>query len=148
MLSGGPTLCAGPISPSRQNPQKAVDDESGYSADRSPGTEQCHSREAVEVHCLRGEGECEHEKYDSDYYHSHCVPFRFPQSIIRWLPCIRPQQQMHLDFGVDDLATADRRATDAGATRLRPTDEVTAEIHTGSRVYASPAGHPFCLRTT
>ncbi|MFF9045343.1 VOC family protein [Streptomyces parvulus] len=57
-------------------------------------------------------------------------------------------QQMHLDFGVDDLATADRRATDAGATRLRPTDEATAEIRTGSRVYASPAGHPFCLRTT
>ncbi len=25
-------------------------------------------------------------------------------------------QQMHLDFGVDDLATADRTATDAGAT--------------------------------
>ncbi|MFD8069803.1 VOC family protein [Streptomyces parvulus] len=57
-------------------------------------------------------------------------------------------RQLHLDFGVDDLAAADRRATDAGATRLRPTDEVTAEIRTGSRVYASPAGHPFCLRTT
>ncbi|MFH8443260.1 VOC family protein [Streptomyces sp. NPDC018026] len=57
-------------------------------------------------------------------------------------------QQMHLDFGVDDLATADRTATDAGATRLRPTDEATPETRTGSRVYASPAGHPFCLRRT
>ncbi|WP_109031324.1 VOC family protein [Streptomyces rubrogriseus] len=57
-------------------------------------------------------------------------------------------QQMHLDFGVDDLTTADRTATDAGATRLRPADEATAEIHTVSRVYTSPAGHPFCLRPT
>ncbi|MFC7387147.1 VOC family protein [Sphaerisporangium rhizosphaerae] len=55
-------------------------------------------------------------------------------------------QQMHLDFGVEDLATADRTATDAGATRLRPTEEITSETRTGSRVYASPAGHPFCLR--
>ncbi|MEV5020191.1 hypothetical protein ACIGW1_37240 [Streptomyces sp. NPDC053780] len=36
---------------------------------------------------------------------------------------------------------------DAGATRLRPADDVTAESHTGSRVYARPAGHPFCLRS-
>ncbi|MEV5600821.1 VOC family protein [Streptomyces sp. NPDC052299] len=57
-------------------------------------------------------------------------------------------QQMHLDFGVDDLATADRTATDAGATRMRPTEDGTAETFTGSRVYASPAGHPFCLRST
>lgn len=57
-------------------------------------------------------------------------------------------QQMHLDFGVGDLATADRTATEAGATRLRPTGEVTPETRTGSRVYASPAGHPFCLRST
>ncbi|MEU4986063.1 VOC family protein [Streptomyces sp. NPDC021969] len=28
-------------------------------------------------------------------------------------------QHMHLDFGVDDLATADRTATDAGATGCR-----------------------------
>ncbi|MGI5321010.1 VOC family protein [Actinomadura nitritigenes] len=56
-------------------------------------------------------------------------------------------QQMHLDFGTDDLAAADRTATEAGATRLRPTDDVTPETGTGSRVYASPAGHPFCLRS-
>lgn len=55
-------------------------------------------------------------------------------------------QQMHLDFGVDDLATADRAATDAGATRLRPPEESSSDAGTGSRVYASPAGHPFCLR--
>ncbi|WP_377273818.1 VOC family protein [Peterkaempfera sp. SMS 1(5)a] len=55
-------------------------------------------------------------------------------------------QQMHLDFAVENLATADRTATDAGATRLRPTEDITPEERTGSRVYASPAGHPFCLR--
>ncbi|MEW1861265.1 VOC family protein [Streptomyces sp. NPDC088194] len=55
-------------------------------------------------------------------------------------------QQMHLDFGVEDLATADRAAVDAGATRLRPTEESSSDAGTGSRVYASPAGHPFCLR--
>ncbi|MGI5208245.1 VOC family protein [Spirillospora sp. CA-108201] len=54
-------------------------------------------------------------------------------------------QQMHLDFTVDDLAAADRRATEAGATRLRPKDDVHPEEN-GSRVYASPTGHPFCLR--
>ncbi|MFI1094887.1 VOC family protein [Streptomyces sp. NPDC020917] len=55
-------------------------------------------------------------------------------------------QQMHLDFAVDDLMSADHAAIDAGATRLRPTSEATEDTRTGSRVYASPAGHPFCLR--
>jgi len=55
-------------------------------------------------------------------------------------------QQMHLDFRVEDLTTADRTATDAGAVRLRPTEEAAPGARTGSRVYASPAGHPFCLR--
>ncbi|MFF2732482.1 VOC family protein [Streptomyces sp. NPDC058008] len=56
-------------------------------------------------------------------------------------------QQMHLDFNVGDLATADRTAVEAGADRLRPTDEITPPPRTGSCVYASPAGHPFCLRS-
>lgn len=55
-------------------------------------------------------------------------------------------QQMHLDFSVEDLASADRAATGAGATRLRPTEEIDPNTRTGSSVYASPAGHPFCLR--
>ncbi|MFG3258612.1 VOC family protein [Streptomyces sp. NPDC048172] len=55
-------------------------------------------------------------------------------------------QQMHLDFAVDELATADRLATGAGATRLRPTGDVPQDAQQTSRVYASPAGHPFCLR--
>ena len=56
-------------------------------------------------------------------------------------------QQMHLDFAVDDLATADRLALEAGARRLQPTDDVHPESQKGSRVYASPAEHPFCLRS-
>ncbi|MFG2322465.1 VOC family protein [Streptomyces sp. NPDC048568] len=56
-------------------------------------------------------------------------------------------QQMHLDFAVDDLWTADRMAIEAGASRLRPTDDVYPASPKGSRVYASPAGHPFCLRS-
>ncbi|MFF2325824.1 MULTISPECIES: VOC family protein [unclassified Streptomyces] len=56
-------------------------------------------------------------------------------------------QQMHLDFAVDDLPVADRTAMEAGARRLRPTGDVHPDSRTGSRVYASPAGHPFCLRS-
>jgi glyoxalase superfamily protein len=56
-------------------------------------------------------------------------------------------QQMHLDLAVANLATADRVATEAGASRLRPTDDVHPDSQKGSRVYASPAGHPFCLRS-
>ncbi|MFC9426906.1 VOC family protein [Streptomyces sp. NPDC056987] len=56
-------------------------------------------------------------------------------------------QQMHLDFAVDDLSTADRTATEAGAGRLHPTDDAGPAPRKGSRVYSSPAGHPFCLRS-
>jgi hypothetical protein len=55
-------------------------------------------------------------------------------------------QQTHLDFAVEDFATADLTAVDAGATRPRPAGETTSRTRTGGRVYASPAGHPFCLR--
>lgn len=55
-------------------------------------------------------------------------------------------QQMHLDFAVEDLKSADRAAVEAGALRLRPTEGAVEEGEVGSRVYASPAGHPFCLR--
>ncbi|MEU1682442.1 VOC family protein [Micromonospora zamorensis] len=51
-----------------------------------------------------------------------------------------------VDLATDDLASADRAAFEAGARRLRPTDDADLATHQGSRVYASPAGHPFCLR--
>jgi predicted enzyme related to lactoylglutathione lyase len=54
-------------------------------------------------------------------------------------------QQMHVDLMVDDIGEADARARDAGARRLRPTEDVDPVLGVGFRVYASPAGHPFCL---
>ncbi|WP_306319803.1 MULTISPECIES: VOC family protein [unclassified Streptomyces] len=54
----------------------------------------------------------------------------------------RPQQ-LHLDFDVDDLEGEEKRVLALGATLLERTDQV----HPGTnwRVYADPAGHPFCL---
>jgi Glyoxalase-like domain len=47
--------------------------------------------------------------------------------------------QMHLDFDVDDLDATEARVLEAGATRydFQPNDHC--------RVFADPAGHPFCL---
>ena len=48
--------------------------------------------------------------------------------------------QFHLDFMVDDLGEAERRAVELGATKLahQPGGE-------DFEVYADPVGHPFCL---
>lgn len=54
-----------------------------------------------------------------------------------WPDPDRPQQ-MHLDLRVDDLDTAEQQALALGATRL-PGGGARF------RVYADPAGHPFCL---
>jgi hypothetical protein len=47
-------------------------------------------------------------------------------------------QQYHVDVMVDDVDAADPLVRALGARRLSAPD------HT-SRVYADPAGHPFCL---
>lgn len=47
-------------------------------------------------------------------------------------------QQYHLDIEVDDIATAEPKVLALGATRLPGGGE-------SFRVYADPAGHPFCL---
>ncbi|MGH3454651.1 MAG: VOC family protein [Nocardioidaceae bacterium] len=52
-----------------------------------------------------------------------------------WPDPSRPQQ-FHLDVMVDDLVAADTAVLELGASRL-PSE-------TG-RIYADPAGHPFCL---
>lgn len=52
-------------------------------------------------------------------------------------------QQLHLDLAVDDLPTAHARAVDLGA---RPLSDVQHPARPW-RVYADPAGHPFCLCT-
>ncbi|MGW5361932.1 VOC family protein [Actinopolymorpha pittospori] len=79
---------------------------------------------------------------------------RFPAFVIQrapgHIPPAWPQdgaQQMHVDLTADDLASADSAALEAGARRLRPADDADLAKHQGARVYASPAGHPFCLRS-
>ncbi|HEX3815365.1 MAG TPA: VOC family protein [Mycobacteriales bacterium] len=57
----------------------------------------------------------------------------------RWPDPAYPAQ-MHFDVVFDDRAAAERRATELGATWLRPQHDE----HFG-HVYADPAGHPFCL---
>ncbi|MFD3332795.1 VOC family protein [Streptomyces sp. NPDC058700] len=56
-----------------------------------------------------------------------------------WPDPERPQQ-FHLDFGVPDLDAAQDHVLARGATVL---DE--GDGRRGWRVYADPAGHPFCL---
>jgi catechol 2,3-dioxygenase-like lactoylglutathione lyase family enzyme len=51
------------------------------------------------------------------------------------------QMQVHLDFEVDDLAAASAVAEEAGARLLG----AYSEPHEDVRIYADPAGHPFCL---
>jgi catechol 2,3-dioxygenase-like lactoylglutathione lyase family enzyme len=51
------------------------------------------------------------------------------------------QMQLHLDLQVDDLAAACAVAEEAGARRLGGHEDEDEVV----RVYADPAGHPFCL---
>ncbi|GAA1886463.1 VOC family protein [Streptantibioticus ferralitis] len=57
----------------------------------------------------------------------------------RWPDPERPQQ-FHLDIGVKDLDAAERAVLGLGATALDTGDDAR-----GWRIYADPAGHPFCL---
>ncbi|GAB4008125.1 VOC family protein [Glycomyces albus] len=60
----------------------------------------------------------------------------------RW-PGQEAPQQAHLDFDVDDIEADERRVLELGATVLERTDQVRPGANW--RVYADPAGHPFCL---
>ncbi len=57
----------------------------------------------------------------------------------RWPDPARPQQ-FHLDLGVEDLDSAQEQALALGATLLDGGDGQRSW-----RVFADPAGHPFCL---
>jgi predicted enzyme related to lactoylglutathione lyase len=48
-------------------------------------------------------------------------------------------QQMHLDLTVDDIDSAEAEVLRLGARLLKAVDDEQF------RVYADPAGHPFCL---
>jgi hypothetical protein len=58
----------------------------------------------------------------------------------RW-PSQQVPQQLHLDVSVDDLDAGHGRALELGARVL----DDQGMKPTGFRVYADPAGHPFCL---
>jgi predicted enzyme related to lactoylglutathione lyase len=60
----------------------------------------------------------------------------------RWPDPAHPQQ-VHLDVRVDDIETAEKATLAIGATRLPGDGE--EEDGGGFRVYADPAGKPFCL---
>ena len=60
----------------------------------------------------------------------------------QWPDPTRPQQ-IHLDFMVEDADEAQNRAIELGAQLLDASPE-----HDSFRVYADPAGHPFCLCTS
>ncbi len=51
------------------------------------------------------------------------------------------QMQIHLDLRVDDLDAASAVAEEAGARLLSSYSVPEEEV----RIYADPAGHPFCL---
>lgn len=52
-------------------------------------------------------------------------------------------QQIHLDLFVDDIKAAHDHAMSLGARLLKAASDI--ESAHGYRVYADPAGHPFCL---
>jgi predicted enzyme related to lactoylglutathione lyase len=52
-------------------------------------------------------------------------------------------QQIHLDFYLEDLEAAHEKVIGLGGRLLKAADDPAAP--SGFRVYADPAGHPFCL---
>lgn len=54
-------------------------------------------------------------------------------------------QQAHLDLQVTDFTTAHRHVVFLGATPLDPPTPPPSQGDRDFRVYADPAGHPFCL---
>ena len=56
-----------------------------------------------------------------------------------------PPQQFHLDLTVEEYDGPHALVTSLGATPLDPVDPPPAEDGRTWRVYADPAGHPFCL---
>jgi len=59
-----------------------------------------------------------------------------------WPPVAGTQQmQLHLDIEVDDLEAACALAEEAGARPLGGHEDADEVV----RVFADPAGHPFCL---
>ncbi|MFF1646416.1 VOC family protein [Streptomyces sp. NPDC058240] len=62
----------------------------------------------------------------------------------RW-PSADSSQQVHLDLTVADLTVEDRDAAEKEALALGATVLDAENQERSFRVYADPAGHPFCL---
>ncbi|MFJ9060497.1 MULTISPECIES: VOC family protein [unclassified Streptomyces] len=88
-------------------------------------------------------------KYDEDWYDLYvpggariafqrAADHRPPE----WPRGDRNSQQEHLDFDVTDIEHAQEQVLALGATPLDLDDQGGER---GFRVYADPAGHPFCL---
>ncbi|MEV2250283.1 VOC family protein [Streptomyces sp. NPDC050147] len=60
----------------------------------------------------------------------------------KWPQAASDSQQLHLDFTVTDMEKAHEEVLAVGAT---PLDLDDGGGERGWRVYADPAGHPFCL---
>lgn len=60
----------------------------------------------------------------------------------QWPRADTNSQQLHLDLTVTDMADAEAQALALGAMPLDLDDD---NGRRGFRVYADPAGHPFCL---
>lgn len=54
-------------------------------------------------------------------------------------------QQFHPDLTVDDMIATHARAIELGAVALEPREAPASGDTRTFRVYADPAGHPFCL---
>ncbi len=87
------------------------------------------------------------KKYDDDWWDlyapgGHRIAFQRAADLTppEWPSATRNSQQMHLDFDVPDLDEAEAQVLALGARALDTEDRDRA-----FRVYADPAGHPFCL---
>ena len=74
----------------------------------------------------------------ADY--GQCISFQQVEDYTppRW-PAQEVPQQLHLDFIVDDLDTAEAAVLELGGTKHEHQPGTTF------RVFLDPAGHPFCL---
>ncbi|MFJ8887733.1 VOC family protein [Streptomyces sp. NPDC102402] len=89
------------------------------------------------------------KKYDEDWYDLYLpggarIAFQRAPDHRRpeWPRGDHDSQQEHLDFDVTDIERAQEEVLALGAT---PLDLDDRDGERGFRVYADPAGHPFCL---
>lgn len=89
------------------------------------------------------------KQYDEDWYDlyapgGHRISFQraADHQPPKWPQASSDSQQLHLDFTVTDMDRAQGEVLALGATAL-DLDDRNGER--GFRVFADPAGHPFCL---